>query len=141
MTIYRKILLAADGSPNSLMAAEAAASLARLVPDSTVTVLHVLHLPEVMVPGLDIPVDSMIRNAARSVLNATIATMNLPDVQVKTEVQVGNPATEIVEMARAVPFDLIVMGTRGLSPLKEILLGGVSHRVTSTAPCPVLLVR
>lgn len=139
--MYHRILLAADGSPSSLKAAEAAASLARLVPGSKVTVVYVLHVPAVIAPSLDVPVDAMVRNTSRPVFDTTLRVLDLPEAQVHCEVQIGDPADEIVQMARTAPFDLIVMGTRGLSTFKQILLGGVSHRVANTAPCPVLLVR
>lgn len=139
--MYHKILVATDGSQSSLKAAQAAARLARLTPDATVTVLHILHVPPVLMPIVDIPMDAMVRNTGREIVDATIGVMELPEVQVRTEVQLGDPATEIVQMARDGIFDLIVIGTRGLSPLQEIFLGSVSHRVANTAPCPVLLVR
>lgn len=139
--MFRRILLAADGSATSLKAAKAAAELARLVPFASVTVLYVLHVPPVLMPGLEIPVDAMVRNTGREVIDAVIEALDLPAEQVHAEIQIGDPAMEIEQMARTGPFDLIVMGTRGLSPLKEVLLGGVSHRVANTAPCPVLLVR
>lgn len=139
--MYRRILLAADGSPSSLKAAETAATLARLTPDSSVTVFHVLHVPMVLMSAWDTPIDLMVRRSAREVIDETVQAMDLPAEQVHAEVQIGDPATEIVEMAKNGPFDVIVMGSRGLSPIKEILLGGVSHRVANTAACPVLLVR
>lgn len=139
--MYRRILLAADGSPSSLKAAETAATLARLTPDSSVTVFHVLHVPMVLLPAWDTPIDMTVRRGAREVIDQAVKAMSLPQEQVHAEVQMGDPAAEIVQMASTAPFDLIVMGSRGLSPVGEILLGGVSHRVASTATCPVLLVR
>lgn len=139
--MYRRILLATDGSQSSLKAAAAAARLARLTPGSLVTVLYVLHLPLALMPVVDVPRDAMVRNTGREVVDATISAMELPEVQIESEVLVGEPAAEIIQLARSRPFDLIVMGTRGLSPIKELLLGGVSHKVANTAPCPVLLVR
>lgn len=139
--MYHKILVATDGSQSSLKAAQAAARLARLTPDATVTLLHVLHVPPVMMPIVDIPMDAMVRNSGREVIDSTIGAINLPEVQIDSEIQVGDPATEIVQMARDGLYDLIVIGTRGLSPIKELFLGSVSHRVANTAPCPVLLVR
>ena len=53
----------------------------------------------------------------------------------------GEPAEEIVDYARLEEVDLIVMGSRGLSPIQELLLGSVSDKVLRTAPCPVLIAR
>jgi nucleotide-binding universal stress UspA family protein len=47
----------------------------------------------------------------------------------------------IVSMAGEQKTDLIVMGARGLSPLKEWLLGSVSHRILTLAPCAALIVQ
>lgn len=141
MFMYHKILVPTDGSQSSLKAAQAAARLASKTPDATVTLLHVLHVPPVLMPVIDIPMDAMVRNTGREVIDSTMGTINLPEVQVRWEVVIGDPATEIVQYARDGINDLIVMGSRGLSPIKELFLGGVSHRVANTAPCPVLLVR
>ncbi|MEK6977679.1 MAG: universal stress protein [Candidatus Hydrothermarchaeota archaeon] len=51
----------------------------------------------------------------------------------------GDPAEEILRHARG--CDLVVMGSRGLSGLRRLLLGSVSRRVADQAPCSVLLVR
>jgi nucleotide-binding universal stress UspA family protein len=53
----------------------------------------------------------------------------------------GDPADEIVTAARDEGYDLIVVGHRGLSPIKAFLLGSVSSRVVTHAPCSVLVVR
>ncbi|MBW2424973.1 MAG: universal stress protein [Deltaproteobacteria bacterium] len=47
----------------------------------------------------------------------------------------------IVEEAKRLPADLIVMGTRGLTGLKHVALGSVAERVVRDAPCPVLTVK
>ena len=51
------------------------------------------------------------------------------------------PSMGIVETAREEKVDLIVMGTRGLSGIKHVLLGSVAERTLRTAPCPVLTVK
>jgi nucleotide-binding universal stress UspA family protein len=53
----------------------------------------------------------------------------------------GNPAEAILDTAKKVDADLIVVGTRGLSGLKELLLGSVSHKVIQLSPCPCLVVK
>ena len=53
----------------------------------------------------------------------------------------GNPAEEIAAYARKNNVDMIIMGTRGLSAIKEVFLGSVSHKVLQLASCPVVLVK
>jgi universal stress protein A len=52
------------------------------------------------------------------------------------------PASVVIAaQAGSLPADLIVMGTRGLTGLKHVVLGSVAERVVRTAPCPVLTVK
>jgi nucleotide-binding universal stress UspA family protein len=53
----------------------------------------------------------------------------------------GHPAREIVEFAEKTGVDLIVMGTRGRGEIQGMILGSVSHRVSTCAKCSCLLVR
>lgn len=53
----------------------------------------------------------------------------------------GDPADEIVRLARRENCDLIVMGTHGRSGLQRVLVGSVAERVLRRAPCPVLTIR
>lgn len=53
----------------------------------------------------------------------------------------GEPAEEIVRLARELPCDLIVMGTHGRTGLDRLLLGSVAEQVVRHAPCPVLTVK
>lgn len=51
----------------------------------------------------------------------------------------GDPAREIVDRAREIQADLVVMGTHGRTGLKRLLLGSVAEKVLRLAPCPVLM--
>jgi nucleotide-binding universal stress UspA family protein len=53
----------------------------------------------------------------------------------------GKAAEAILKTAKQVDADLIVLGTRGLSEFKELLLGSVSHKVIQLSPCPCLVVK
>ena len=61
--------------------------------------------------------------------------------QVESMIEDGDPAGHILARADAAGADLIVMGTRGLSDLKGLLMGSVSHKVCQLAKCPCLTVR
>jgi len=145
----KKVLLATDGSDSSLHAARVLGGLMAGLPEAQVTVLYVAHVPRAynitdefgnkITP--EVPMDVMIRRSADPILKRTLSALALPEDRVNFEVQVGEPAEEIVDLARLEGYDMVVMGSRGLSPMKELLLGSVSNRVLHTAPCPVLVVR
>jgi len=53
----------------------------------------------------------------------------------------GQPARSIVEFAKDRGIDVIVMGSRGTGDMEGLLLGSVSHKVTSLAPCTCVTVK
>ncbi|MCZ7597652.1 MAG: universal stress protein [Gammaproteobacteria bacterium] len=53
-----------------------------------------------------------------------------------TEVTTGDPARGIIDSARSLPADMIVVGSRGLGELSGLLLGSVSHKVSHRHPAP-----
>ena len=63
------------------------------------------------------------------------------EVSADALVRVGSPAVNIIEVARSLPADLIVISTHGRTGLKHVLLGSVAEQVVQRAPCPVFVVR
>ena len=63
------------------------------------------------------------------------------DISNQPLVRVGSPTQEIIETARSLPADLIVISTHGLTGLKHVFLGSVAEHVVQRAPCPVFVVR
>ena len=55
--------------------------------------------------------------------------------------RIGEPAREIVEVARSGGFDCIALGTQGHTALASLMLGSVAQKVLATAPAPVLLLK
>ena len=62
-------------------------------------------------------------------------------VEVETLLKGGHPVEGILQTAKKDDFDLIVMGARGISRIRGILIGSVSDGVIRHAPCPVLVVK
>ncbi|HTO62997.1 MAG TPA: universal stress protein [Bradyrhizobium sp.] len=60
---------------------------------------------------------------------------------VKTKLEDGDPATVIVEVAEKEKPDLLVIGSRGLRSAQELLMGSVSHNVSYSAKCTVVIVK
>jgi nucleotide-binding universal stress UspA family protein len=139
-------LLAVDGSPASLRAAARLRLMLQAFPEARLTVIYVAHLPrDLQVSGtgqkviVEFPVSSMVRATSAPVLDAVMKELGPLAVRAETEVQVGEPATEICEFARSESVDLIVMGLKGTGPA-GIAMGGVSSKVLALSECPVLLV-
>lgn len=61
--------------------------------------------------------------------------------EVSTRTEDGNPASRILEIAEELNADMIVTGARGLSELKALMVGSVSHRLTNAAPMTCVTVR
>lgn len=80
---------------------------------------------------------SFFENAARSVIESASQGGVHVDLLV---VEGGHPAETIVDTARKVGADLIIVGRRGLSGMTRFLIGSVSDRIARYAHCPVLLI-
>jgi len=64
-----------------------------------------------------------------------------PDISYKHRLVMGDPASEIVRVAKEEHPELIVLGTHGRTGLSRILMGSVAEAVVRHAPCPVLIYR
>jgi len=147
--MFKRILVAIDGSAHSMKAAETAIQLARTY-DTDLTFLHVttkLNLPDQLrdylrgeqLAGQDL---LAIDDATRRVVADISARAETEGVRkVKTIFREGKPARTIVAYAKSARIDTIVMGSRGLSELESALLGSVSHKVASLADCTVIVVK
>jgi nucleotide-binding universal stress UspA family protein len=62
-------------------------------------------------------------------------------LQTKIKLLRGNPGIKIVQYVKNEGFNLIVMGSRGLSGASRFLLGSVSDYVSDNAECPVIIVK
>lgn len=144
----KKVLLATDASEHSLRAARLLAEMAAKDPEMHVTVLHVVPLPEILNPAaaagapltLPVKLDDYLHQRVEEVLTNTVSALGLPPQRVRRIHVVGAPGESILSEARQGDYDLIVMGRRGLSPLKELLLGSVSQAVLHGTPSPMLIV-
>ena len=82
------------------------------------------------------------RNEGEKYLNKVKRNANEKNIQIKTEIiSSTNIAGCIVEYAKENNIDLIVIGTRGRSGFKKLLLGSVASHVVTYAHCPVLVVK
>lgn len=146
--MFAKILLASDGSEYALRAAKAAAELAKAL-NASVTLLHVFTMPSVQMtvpgaPGVDVDpaaFSTYVEQVQDAVAKRTGKVLDEAGVPYTTLLEAGHPAEVIVRIAEDDGYDLIVMGSRGLSAIQSFLLGSVSDKVLHHAHCPVLIVK
>jgi len=140
----RKILVPTDFSPDADQAVADAIELARAA-DAQIELLHVWRRPvQATMPeaGL-VPVEvvSAIRKADEAKLQAAATSIRDQGVRCDAHLIEGVPSYEIVDAVGSFGADLIVIGTRGHTGLKHLVMGSVAERVTRHASCPVLTVK
>jgi nucleotide-binding universal stress UspA family protein len=131
-TRFAKILVAIDGSKQSNKALGYVSVLARKF-NSKVTLLHVA---ETKLANLE---PEEVRRISENILWDSATEMK--GVNIDKRLEYGKPAETIITLARQENYDLIVLGSRGLSSVKRYLLGSVSEDVTWHARRSVLIVR
>lgn len=139
----RRLLVPVDGSEGSIKAAQFAGNLVRDA-GGEVILLYVYDVPAASTMGLTALIRSQLDDSGARVAQDSFhrAQQALGEIEpIERLVELGHPATKIVEAATKHRVTEVVMGSRGRSPVKELLLGSVSERVAHTAPCPVTIVR
>lgn len=138
--MFKKLLLAVDGSYNASQAAKVAGSLVReLEADLWIVTAFDPVPPYLGEPNMQNAINARME-AAEAVLKETLKAVGTIHGRLKTEVLEGPAAEAILKVAKTRQNDLIVMGARGLGTLSGILLGSQSQKVLHHAPCPVLVV-
>lgn len=140
-------MVAYDGSKDSNKAVEAACALSN--GKASVTLLHVYAMPIMAytgAAGLPQPtveiLDEGAKRTAEAVAKKGLNRAARKGVKAKGEIIESTSIVEtIVTYASSEKFDLIVIGTRGNTGFKRLLVGSVSSGVLNHAHCPVLLVR
>lgn len=137
--MFRRILVAIDGSDYSQQALPSAIEVAKKF-GSEVFVLHVSEHDRGRAAAFSVesPADAtkLVYDAVARLRGAGLTTSG-----VVHEVAVGHVAKDIVETACATGSDLIVTGSRGLSDVQGLLVGSVTHKVMQLSHVPVLVTR
>jgi nucleotide-binding universal stress UspA family protein len=148
--LFRKILVAVDGSNSCLRAREIAASIAKKF-NSQVTVVHVIahdfmhpelkahhQLPALILQELD----KTYQKAGIKIIRNAEEFFKDENIHVKTElVRAEDPAVKILQIAKESKYDLIVMGNISETQAQRFALGSVTEKVALYAKCPVLIAK
>jgi universal stress protein A len=144
MKEIHKILVPVDFSEHSQRALDEAVGFARSF-EAEVHLLHCYQMhPQSIAPyGIVVPetFEHDVRMAALQRLAEWREKVSAAGCKVREHISAHFPTEAIEEMTERLGIDLIVMGTRGLTGLKHVLLGSVAERTLRSAPCPVLTVK
>jgi nucleotide-binding universal stress UspA family protein len=144
MTAFQRILVPVDFSEHSNRAIDVAIDLAKKF-DGRIHLIHAYPIHPLLLGPYDIqvPVDfeRQFRQAADKQMAACAERVRKAGLPVETACTPDSPSEAILRSAEKIGADLIVMGTRGLTGLKHVVLGSVAERTLRLAPCPVLTVK
>lgn len=147
--MIKKILVATDGSVAANRAVDLAADMAARY-ESSLSILNVvrdMQLPPGLLKMAQVEkialrdVDLLKLLAEKVLVKAAERAKKKGAIGVRTTVGEGDPATAIIKQAKRNHVDIIIMGTRGLSKIKETFLGSVSRKVCNLSQMNCLIVR
>jgi nucleotide-binding universal stress UspA family protein len=145
--MFERIVLSVDGSPDSNKAVQVASEIA-LCKGAEVVVVHGRDIAVVSPPAPPVPVpppqaEPETEDEAQRLVDEAVQQLQEAGVTARGVVLPfrGRLAQQIIETARNESADLIVLGSRGMSRIQEIVIGSVANKVIHLSPYPVLLAR
>lgn len=137
--MYNHILLAADGSENAVRAAKEAVKIADAT--SLIEVVTVADFEKATTEMLHAKSIESLELERRRKIAGVEHVLKDANARYIVTILKGTPGPEIVRYANAKNVDLVVIGSRGLNSLQEMVLGSVSHKVMKRVNCPALIVK
>ena len=137
---FKKILVALDGSKNSIRALSNAIQLAKQTGASITGISVIQAFPTEM--GLKKTIVGKTLSKHYKQFMQTAKTMcTKKDVSFRGMIKYGEEGKTIVSFAQKNNFDLIVVGSRGMGNLRELFLGSTSNYVVHSSKIPVLIIK
>ncbi|WP_458527098.1 universal stress protein [Onishia taeanensis] len=145
--MFTSVMVPVDGSEHARKALEVAC---RLIKDSDAS-LHILHIPEALAHETTLiwgigavsleTTPTVLEKYGRDLIDrASREATALGVKHIDTTLAQGEPSRTILEQAKRLGVDAIVMGSRGLGDFSSLVIGGVSHKVSHAADCTVITV-
>lgn len=139
--LFKRILVAVDGSKHSDKAAQYARGVAR-TQGAELVLLHCPgNIPRIIGGAALEKLQKDLEKEGRKLVKQYQGLCQGYEICYTIEVRMGDPANVIISYAEDNNADLIVMGSRGLTDLEGLLLGSVTHHVLQRTCCPVLIIR
>ncbi len=140
----KEILVPVDGSDNANRAAQFAASMASAL-DVPMRLFYVFPAASVEVIGMAgmsrNDIDRVAQAAAQRAFDSTREALgDAAPKNIEEETSIGDPAEEVVRYTEDDPGMMVIMGRRGLSRMRSLVLGSVSDKVSRHAKSPVTII-
>ncbi|GAB2535150.1 universal stress protein [Gracilibacillus alcaliphilus] len=139
--MYKHILLAADGSENAVRAAKEAVKIAGLSNETLIDIVYVADFEKAKSDVLHASSNSALLLERRKKVQNAEQVINAAGIMYKVTILHGIPGPEIIKYANENQVDLVIIGSRGLNKLQEMVIGSVSHKVMKRVHCPALIVK
>jgi len=141
--IYETIVVGTDGSERAGVAVRHAIALAK-ASGAKLHAIHVVH-PAVTIGFSDTAagqydIDQMRRETDRA-REQLMAAAKAEGVSAEMHNPTGDPADAIIDFAKSVKADLIVLGNRGMTGVARFVLGSIPNKVSHQCPCSILIVK
>ena len=136
----KKILVPLDGSKNSLRGLDEGIYLARQC-QATITGLYVIPIYPRNLADAIMPFQIHLSKEAKKFMEEAKKRSVQKGIVFKYKIIFGSPTVEIEELSRKGKFDIIIIGSRGQSGLKEAFLGSVANAIVHKSKIPVLVVK
>jgi nucleotide-binding universal stress UspA family protein len=144
MTAFRNILVAIDFSEHSGRALDVAIELGKQF-SGRLHLIHAYPIQPIMMAPYEMPLPQSFERECRAAADKQLSSWadraRKAGLPVETTTSAEHPSEAIVHCAEKIGADLIVMGTRGFTGLKHVLLGSIAERTLRFAPCPVLTLK
>ncbi len=137
---FKNILVALDGSKNSIRALNNAIQLAKQT-DASIVGLSVIQVFPTEMSLIRNMIGKALTKHYKHFMSIAKAMCTKKNVEFLDVIEYGDEGSTIVSFAQKNDFDLIVMGSRGMGKLKEIFLGSTSNYVVHLSKIPVLIIK
>jgi nucleotide-binding universal stress UspA family protein len=140
---FKKIMIAADGSACSMMAANKGIEFARLS-GGTVYAVYVVSTDYFSSIGVDVSwgeIYKILKQEGEQTVNYIKELGETEGVSVEPILLEGNPSDELIRYAEEEKMDIVIMGTLGKTGLNRFLLGSLAENLVRHSKVPVMVVR
>jgi nucleotide-binding universal stress UspA family protein len=106
-----------------------------------ITLLHIIPTNNINNVAYGVDLEQLQVEEGKRILEDSAQILTGSSMAYDSKYRIGDPAEMICKLAKDGKYDLIIMGSRGLSLFSELFVGSVSHKVVQYAQCAIMIVK